>query len=800
MANLTSRMGYRLPTEDADPWYAAFEALFGQVDAATYASREDRNLILMGGGSISWDVGTSTLAWTEPLRVMSPITGLLCIVEAGSAVLPNDGQLLVAPVVRYPTGSNKTVVATVQGQIPSILPNDQYLFCIRYGDLIYWRNGLVQADGSTLANFQPAAGFTAGGDLDGSSSDQEVIRLRQRPIDAVAPAVGQVYKWDGAKWTPSADAAGTMPTLVFRPGGVASGNVYVTWTNLMSTFNTIEGPVWIELDGSLSTPVIPSGTHDMEGRAHFVGRQTIARVSVQLDSGAYLKGPASFQHLSVYALASSTGYIGWDVGATFYMFDCQATTYSDVQVLFRPYVGNTWYVRDCTFTSQGTGFPVIEPLQPVNGGQQYIYLEGFSTIPDNVFAGTRTINVWLQTGWTTCGSAHPAHTGTLNIYAMTAGAPQTTFVFRPGGVASGNVYTSWTLLMADLSTVAGPKIIEFDSSSDPNVRCDIPTGVHALGYDTILRGRWGETGSASVKILMADGAQFVDASVLEGGLQVWSASTDAIFTWTGLKHLVLREAVQFFGATYPAQAAPTSPLISGYEITIEMRDDCFFGASSGDQPILHTDIESTNTLQLYDHAWIGVAGGGAGVGENFSFGTDAFLYVNIYDQAVYFSDAGGSNTIFNLHCIRRHVVDLTKSVISNPAVIPAACGTGYISFDSLPKHLNLTCKYRVIIETTSGTPGFEAYIDLYDVHGQFNGGVPRVVPGSQTDTGSGSAPTGAPTPNSLVPSLYEVDLTSAIIGGAWVSDIAIFESRVWIGMAGGGNAAICKSAELIFEW
>ena len=42
---------------------------------------------------------------------------------------------------------------------------------------------------------------------------------------------------------------------------------------------------------------------------------------------------------------------------------------------------------------------------------------------------------------------------------------RTTFIFRPGGVPGGNVYTSWALLYADLSAIDGAKEIQFDDTN-----------------------------------------------------------------------------------------------------------------------------------------------------------------------------------------------------------------------------------------------------------------------------------------------------------------------------------------------
>ena len=47
------------------------------------------------------------------------------------------------------------------------------------------------------------------------------------------------------------------------------------------------------------------------------------------------------------------------------------------------------------------------------------------------------------------------------------------FVYRPGGIAGGNVFTNWQPLMAALSGVEGRKILEFDDSL---TQCEIPAG------------------------------------------------------------------------------------------------------------------------------------------------------------------------------------------------------------------------------------------------------------------------------------------------------------------------------------
>jgi len=65
-----------------------------------------------------------------------------------------------------------------------------------------------------------------------------------------------------------------------------------------------------------------------------------------------------------------------------------------------------------------------------------------------------------------------------NSAASSAAAEQTTFVFRPGGAAFKNVYTSWAALVAAAAAVQGPRIVEFD---DTFMACVIPAGVWNFG-------------------------------------------------------------------------------------------------------------------------------------------------------------------------------------------------------------------------------------------------------------------------------------------------------------------------------
>ncbi len=61
----------------------------------------------------------------------------------------------------------------------------------------------------------PGAGFSAGLDLTGTSTEQSVIGFRARPLSTATPSPGDAYVFDGTQWVPTASGGGggTVPAL-----------------------------------------------------------------------------------------------------------------------------------------------------------------------------------------------------------------------------------------------------------------------------------------------------------------------------------------------------------------------------------------------------------------------------------------------------------------------------------------------------------------------------------------------------------------------------------------------------------
>jgi hypothetical protein len=146
------KMNWPFPSENEAPWYEAFEDMVRSQDAAGFASREDRNLVITGGAYIGWDLGTSTLSWSEPILVSSPVTGVTVSIPASSFVLAR-GDMVFVNLVRAPV-QPATHVPEVAQQLPALV-DSVYLIAVRIVDEVHFRNDQRLKDGDIL----PGLGF-----------------------------------------------------------------------------------------------------------------------------------------------------------------------------------------------------------------------------------------------------------------------------------------------------------------------------------------------------------------------------------------------------------------------------------------------------------------------------------------------------------------------------------------------------------------------------------------------------------------------------------------------------------------
>jgi len=248
MAN-TPRMNWPFPNENQDPWYIALENFAKALDTSGYAAREDRHLILVGGGTITWDAVGSTLQWTAPLQIVSPITGFLLDIPANTITI-EDGQVFYGTLVRAPT-RNLEIAVAVANQVPNT--DEDILLAVRVGNDLHWRGGASMGGGGAGTGTVFADG----------ASDYSYVQAAS-PIEEV---VGQLT-FDGAVVTSGLKA---VFRATLRVTLVAAGTSYVRLYDLgppgapipprlvTSLSTTSDGQQYLETDLTVVSAAPASG-------------------------------------------------------------------------------------------------------------------------------------------------------------------------------------------------------------------------------------------------------------------------------------------------------------------------------------------------------------------------------------------------------------------------------------------------------------------------------------------------------------------------------------------------------------
>lgn len=144
------RMRWPYPSEGVDPWYDSFSGMVDAQDTTAFSAQEAKNIILSGGGIISWTASTGLLQWASPLEVNAASTGFLESIPAGSVYLPNDGDVGYVRFLSGPSASLELVVR-VSGALPAADLDRALVLFRRRGNRVFFRNGGVIQDGESAA-------------------------------------------------------------------------------------------------------------------------------------------------------------------------------------------------------------------------------------------------------------------------------------------------------------------------------------------------------------------------------------------------------------------------------------------------------------------------------------------------------------------------------------------------------------------------------------------------------------------------------------------------------------------------
>ena len=446
-----------------------------------------------------------------------------------------------------------------------------------------------------------------------------------------------VSNWNIASSSATAGAAVSGPVFVFRPGGVAAGNVYTTWASLVTAIASVSGIKWVQFDDSIAPCIAPpGGPYDMtdaiwiasstfnssfgaygaltvQNGASFTGLRHISnhlQVSFEagpspvadlqpgelftIDNGAQvlcsLAGSAFIDVgasnncviiLDTYArvvpagggwLAQSTvpniditvfggegvqffgsniktlgtgkaKLVWWSTSAQIDENQSDAAggvnAESNTDVKFNPQTSvgpstdspgaSDYFLCDPSAGAVTLNIPpafnrrgniiVVKNSTSSTANPITLVANGGDTVEG---AGTYTLNAALEGVQLMSDGANAWNViSQVTTPSAGSGGTQYTFVFQPGGTALGNVFTDWNLLVAALSTVKGPKIVEFETTF---ATCIIPSGGYDM-TDVTWVGTSYRTPNTNVSpywspIIIQDGATFTNLRNLGSYLDI----------------------------------------------------------------------------------------------------------------------------------------------------------------------------------------------------------------------------------------------------------------------------------------
>lgn len=344
-------------------------------------------------------------------------------------------------------------------------------------------------------------------------------------------------------------------SLIYRPGGVALGNIYTSWTNLMNVrMGTPNTPMTIYIDSTF----FPAGVTLDAGSWH-LGKNTAIEGYINIHStgsgfypiiqftqGVQLLDPSTFTNIQLFGVVSPTNTTPCIINSAFTTLDIEfnnVTVQSQNVTPVKPMfllpggVANIISTHGLTsFTSAGN------PIFSDGGGASEIevFLNDFTSVSDNTFkltaseaeviVGATSQLVYPQAqavgliipvagnlsgNWNNATNGFvPVKTGASSATWSPSSIVSATFIYQPGGTAINNIYTSWTSLMADRATIPStPATIYIDATFSASSTVTLDTGTWSLYKNTVIDGyiNYHYNGATVFPIIqLTEGVQLLD--------------------------------------------------------------------------------------------------------------------------------------------------------------------------------------------------------------------------------------------------------------------------------------------------
>lgn len=159
------RQNWPYPEENQDPFFDQFQAMVEAQDASVFALREDRDIFIMGGGTVEFTLSSGLLSWSAPIELNSAPTGFKWTLPTGSVNLSSGDYIYVTLPHNPLSGIN--IAASVASHLPTENPDNTFVLGLRNGDRLYFRDGKVLLDGQSIQLFatMPGGGGGGGGNI-----------------------------------------------------------------------------------------------------------------------------------------------------------------------------------------------------------------------------------------------------------------------------------------------------------------------------------------------------------------------------------------------------------------------------------------------------------------------------------------------------------------------------------------------------------------------------------------------------------------------------------------------------------
>jgi hypothetical protein len=220
-------MDWLYPASNQWPFFDLISQFYNAIDRAVFAHREDKNILIMGGGTVDWTASTGVLDWTADIELFSPHTGFKMSIEppaVGTFTLA-DGWVFYVQLTRQ-VGSN--IVLTPQRATTMPKSDDVYLVAKRSGTQVFFRNGRAFNDGESGSIYISTSG---GGAISGFSRIQAtVVTNGDTWVGSGAPATAATQGGLSAGFTAAILDPGCVEVYynnalaIYTPGGPAAAD------------------------------------------------------------------------------------------------------------------------------------------------------------------------------------------------------------------------------------------------------------------------------------------------------------------------------------------------------------------------------------------------------------------------------------------------------------------------------------------------------------------------------------------------------------------------------------------------